>query len=193
MKKRATLPAFFLLALLAVSHATNLFAAPAAFANETVTIEELVSDMKKYDGKEVTIEGEAIGDVMVRGEYAWITVNDDAYSKRSLEEGGDFAGYSNIGIGVWVPKQYAESINLAGGYKVAGDHLRVTGIFNRACHEHGGDTDIHADSLEVTRSGHEIPHGFQYGKLLAVIILACAIAFLWNLRRSKIKRGKHEV
>lgn len=161
----------------------------AARAAEEVTTQELVENMERYDGREVTITGEAVGDIMVRDDYAWITVNDDAYSIKSIEEGGDFAGLSNYGIGVWAPRRELEKIHVLGGYKNKGDWVRVTGTFNRACHEHGGDTDIHAESVVVLKAGYPISHPFQYWKLLVVIILAGIIVVLWVVRRKKIRRA----
>ena len=160
-----------------------------AMAAEEVTTQELVENMEKYDGQEVTITGEAIGDLMARDDYAWITVNDDAYSIKSIEEGGDFAGLSNYGIGVWAPRGKLEQIHVLGGYKNKGDWVQVTGTFNRVCHEHGGDTDIHAKSVVVLEEGYPMSHPFQYTKLLVAIILAIIIVALWMVRRNKIHKA----
>jgi len=163
-----------------------------ASADDTVKVAQLVDNMRKYDGRVVTIQGEAIGDVMVRGTYAWITVDDDRYSKKSIEEGGELVGMSNSGIGIWVLEHDTREITIYGGYKNKGAIVRVTGVFNRACHEHGGDTDIHATSVEVLKPGHPFSHPFPYDKLLVVVLLTCAIALLWYWRSIKIKRLSKE-
>jgi hypothetical protein len=149
-------------------------------------------DGRRAGGKTVTIQGEAIGDLMVRGTHAWITVNDDVYSKRSIEEGGELIGMSNAGIGVWVSEQDGRRIEVFGGYKNKGSTVRVTGVFNRACEQHGGDTDIHAVSVLVLRQGRPFSHPFKWAELAAIIILATAIALLWNLRRNRIEKSKHQ-
>jgi len=159
-----------------------------ARADDRVSIVDLIENMKKYNGEVVTIEGEAIGDIMVRGDYAWITVNDDAYSRKSLEEGGEFVGMSNAGIGVWLPKGDTETIGILGGYKNKGARVSVTGVFNRACHEHGGDTDIHAQRIGLVGKGYRFDHPLAYGQLFAAIALAAACAFLWNVRRNRMKK-----
>ena len=159
---------------------------------ETVSIEDLINNMAEYDGQEVVIEGEAIGDVMRRGSHAWITVNDDAYSERSIEEGAGFAGYSNIGIGVWLEAGEAEPIRHLGSYKTRGDMVKVYGTFHRACAEHGEGTDIHATRLMVVESGHEIRHPFDWSKLLLVLILSMACAALWLLRLRNIRKARAE-
>ena len=166
-------------------------AAPAA-ADDTVSIVKLIDEMKQYDGKQVTIQGEAIGDVMARGTNAWITVNDDRYSKKSIEEGGELVGMSNAGIGVWLPASQARLVKICGGYKSKGTIVNVTGVFNRACHEHGGDTDIHATSLEVVQGGYSFKHAFSWGKLLVLLMLIAAAAGLWTLTRRRARAGLKE-
>lgn len=161
----------------------------AAAENGVTPIQDLIENMKKYDGDTVTIEGEAIGEAMTRGEYAWITVDDDPYSTKSREEGGEFVGMSNIGMSVWITRQDAKLIKYFGGYKYRGDKVRITGIFHRACEQHGGDTDIHGDTLEVLREGHRFPKPLSIPKLLAVIVLAAAIAVLWNVRKVRARRS----
>lgn len=155
----------------------------AALAAEEVTIQDLVGEMGRYDGREVTITGEAVGDIMMRGEYGWVTVNDDEYAKVSIEEGGEFAGYSNLGISVWAPRDELERIGALGGYKNKGDRVRVTGTFHRACPEHGGDTDIHASRLEILERGHAIPHPLAWWKLalaLALAAITLVLAYFWR-------------
>src|SRR5450756_1940772 len=73
------------------------------------------------------------------------------YSNKSIEAGGQLVGMSNMSMSVWAEKIDSEDIKILGGYKNKGDRVMVTGVFNRACHEHGGDTDIHAFSVEVIR------------------------------------------
>jgi hypothetical protein len=163
-----------------------------AGAADTVSIVSLIDNMKKYDDKVVTIQGEAIGDLMVRGVNAWITVNDDAYSRKSIEEGGALVGMSNAGIGIWIPELQGHKISIFGGWKNKGAIVRITGVFHRACAEHGGDTDIHADFVDVVAPGHPFSKPFKWVELLIIITLAVVIAVLWNLRRVKLEKAKRE-
>ncbi|PKQ28339.1 MAG: hypothetical protein CVT63_03245 [Candidatus Anoxymicrobium japonicum] len=163
-----------------------------AGADGVVTTTELVENMRKYDNRTITIQGEAVGDMMTRGVFAWITVNDDAYSKKSVEEGGKLVGISNMGIAVWVPEQQARKIKVFGGYKNKGSTVRITGVFHRACARHGGDTDIHADSIEVVAQGQAFSRSFEWDNLIAFIILVAAILILWNARRWGLSREKKE-
>jgi hypothetical protein len=164
-----------------------------AWAAEEVTVEELVANMEEFDEREVTISGEAVGDVMLRDDHGWVTVNDDAYSVESIHEGGDLTGYSNWGIGVWAPRTELEGIQIMGGYKYKGDQVRVTGVFHRACQEHGGDTDIHANRVEVLEPGHPISHPFAHWKLILVLVLAMLVMALgyvwWKRTHPSLPRG----
>lgn len=150
-----------------------------------VTIRELVENAENYDGQEVVIEGEVIGDLMIRGDEAWLTVNDDPYSVRSLVEGGDFAGLSNYSIGVRLPREETEGIRVLGSYKNHGDRVRVRGIFHRVDHASGGDMDIEGISLEVIKPGYPLPHPFAYWKLIVALALAAVAAYLGNIWRKR--------
>jgi membrane protein implicated in regulation of membrane protease activity len=183
--------AYVVLIALCLSLLAALLPATVA-AGDTVTTTQLIDNMQKYDGKVVTLQGEAIGDLLVRGDFAWITVNDDRYSKKSIEEGGELVGMSNSGIGVWVPAAEGRRIGIYGGYKYKGSIVRITGVFHRACEQHGGDTDIHADRVEVMTRGYPFARSFPWAELLTVIILSGVILILWKLRREKLQKEQRE-
>ena len=124
-----------------------------------VSFEELIEGAQDYDGKKIVFKGEAIGDVMIRGEFAWINVRDETGV-----------------IGVYCAKDLVSEIEHTGGYKYKGDIISVRGTFHRFCSQHGGDTDIHAERISVIQKGEEIPHALEPEKVKASIILP-AIAF----------------
>src|SRR3990170_5454666 len=97
---------------------------------EVVSSSELIEHPKKYDGKEVIFQGEVVGDVMIRGAYAWISVNDDSYRPAKAVKKQKLAGY-NSGHSIWIRKEEAQKIVYKGDYKHAGDIVKVSGIFNR--------------------------------------------------------------
>jgi len=103
---------------------------------QTPTSLELINNAKQYDGKTVDYRGEVIGEVMVRGDYAWLHVNDGI-----------------IAIGIWAPKTMIEDIRYAGDYHKKGDIVEVSGTFHRSCSEHGGDLDIHASEIKTITPG----------------------------------------
>jgi aspartyl/asparaginyl-tRNA synthetase len=112
-----------------------------------VTSDELINKAKEYDKKEVVYTGEMVGDIMQRGQYAWINISD-----------------GNNAIGVWLPYDQTKQIKYKGKYDFIGDTIKVAGTFNRACAEHGGDFDIHAKKIEVVKEGHIIIRDINYQK-----------------------------
>ncbi|MEG1809562.1 MAG: hypothetical protein RR244_06910 [Oscillospiraceae bacterium] len=134
-----------------------LFTPMAGAESAVVSSTELIENAKEYDGRTVTFCGEAVGDILPRGENAWVCVCDG----------------NNSATGVYVRAELAKEIEHLGKYGVTGDSVRVVGVFNRACSEHGGDFDIHASSFEIIKSGQETP--IVFSPLLAVAA-ACAFA-----------------
>jgi len=132
-------------------------------AAAVVTSDDLINSASEYDGKEVIYTGEVIGDIMRRGDNCWINVSD-----------------GNNAIGIWLPLKETEMIKYTGQYRYRGDIVKVKGIFNRACSEHGGDLDIHTDSLEILESGYETKRDMNIFSIIAGIILFC-IALTLNL------------
>lgn len=154
--------AFKTLALILCAFACLILAAGAA---QPVKINDLVEQAAEYNGKTVTIEGEAIGEAMERGEYTWVNINDGSNA-----------------IGLWMRAADAQKITTFGDYKHVGDTVTVTGTFSRDCAEHGGDVDIHVASLTVTAAGHDVKETLSQNKILAAAILSCVtliIAFLY--------------
>ncbi|MBK5211515.1 MAG: hypothetical protein JJE36_04290 [Coriobacteriia bacterium] len=153
----------------------------------------LIETPKKFNGKVIEFTGEAVGERMVRNagqgmKGAWIHLNDDAYMTRGVEAGGGFNGY-NSGMAIWVePASLTKAIEHYGRYKQNGDIVRITGTFNAACAEHGGDMDIHATKIEIVQSGKTITHKVYAWKLISAIFLVMlALAMLAINRRRFLK------
>jgi hypothetical protein len=141
----------------------NCFAQP-------VSSVELINNAKLYDGKTVAYEGEVIGDIMVRGDYAWINLNDGVNA-----------------IGIWIPKTLIKDILYEGSYKSKGDWLEVTGTFSRSCAYHGGDLDIHAQAIRKTGFGRALTERLNYGKrnmFLVLTVILCLVLILKQLKRT---------
>jgi hypothetical protein len=144
-----------------------------------------------YNGKTVTFTGEAIGEVMVRGDYAWVHLNDDAYMELNVEEGAKLGGY-NSGMAVWIPSPLTVPIDTYGDYKHEGSIVQISGTFNAACKEHGGDTDIHATTLSVIRPGHVVDDPIPTWKaVLAVALAALAAGLFWLEHRTRNRIVPH--
>jgi len=150
---------------------------------------ELVEEPKRYDGTEVEFAGEVIGEVMVRGENAWIHINDDAYYLKNVEEGAELGGL-NTGMAIYLPAGLTDGITFYGDYKHEGDVVTVHGTFNAACAEHGGDTDIHAVDLSVDIPGHVVVDKVMPWKIaLAAGLALLAVGLFVAQRRSEISRA----
>ncbi|MDO8489298.1 MAG: DNA-binding protein [Candidatus Omnitrophota bacterium] len=139
------------------------FSLQVAFS-QSLSSNELIMHAKQYDGKIITYSGEVIGDVMRRGEFAWVNIND-----------GDNA------VGIWIDTALTKEINFTGAYKSRGDTLEITGIFHRACLEHGGDLDIHAQTLHKIASGEIIKQKFNFNKAVLSFILFGVLFLIWIL------------
>jgi hypothetical protein len=125
---------------------------------------ELIANAKKYDGSNVTYQGEVVGEVMRRGNFSWVNVHDGSNA-----------------IGLWVPAQLTREIVYAGSYKAKGDVVEVSGIFRRACPEHGGDLDIHVYSLRKIDSGRLVAEKINTAKVFQSLVLLGVLVALWIL------------
>lgn len=133
---------------------------------QSISSAELINDAKRYDEKVIHYKGEIIGDVMKRGSHTWINVTDGQNA-----------------IGIWVDYPSIKNITYTGSYKTRGDKVELTGIFHRACIEHGGDLDIHAQSVTKITSGSQIHEELDFNKINIAVISSgiLVILFLWNL------------
>jgi len=184
-------PGILVLAALFAFVAAPAFGAEAPIPKNSPDSTELVNkqnvpgDITKglfWNGKTVTFHGEAIGEVMVRDTYAWIHLNDDGYMEKNVEEGAALTGY-NSGMAIWVPAELTKQIDTYGDYKHEGTIVEITGVFNAACKEHGGDMDIHATTLRILRVGHPVVDPIAPWKVwLALALIAVAVG-LWRLDR----------
>jgi len=137
---------------------------------QSISSSELINNARLYDGKVITYEGEVIGDIMVRGEYAWVNINDGQNA-----------------IGIWIDKNLTKDIVYTGSYKSRGDWIEVTGIFQRACPEHGGDLDLHAQGIRKIRPGRLVLERRNLAKRNLALVLFGALCLVWILRRLKIR------
>lgn len=124
-------------------------------ASTSMKINDLIEHAMDLDGQTVTITAEAIGEKMDRTDGTWVNVND----------------VSNA-IGIWMDTTEAEKITSYGSYKAKGDMLEITGVFNRACKEHGGESDIHYTSMKVITKGYAVKEDIPFMKVAITLILA---------------------
>ncbi len=152
---------FLVPALLVTSY---LLLVTACYA-QTISSTELINNAKDHNGTIVAYKGEIIGDIMLRGGYAWINVNDEKNA-----------------IGIWIKKGLIQNILYTGSYKAKGDLVEITGVFNRSCIEHGGDLDIHAKSIKIISSGNQVSHAIDATKIIFASALFIILALIYLLR-----------
>ena len=138
--------------------------------SQSLSSSELIRNAREYDGKLIAYSGEVIGEVMSRGESAWVNLND-----------GENA------LGIWMSAALAKEIKFMGSYKSRGDQLEVVGVFHRACFEHGGDLDIHARSLLKIARGRMVKENLNFDKVSLSLILLGALFLIWILTLFKHK------
>jgi hypothetical protein len=142
-----------------------LFAYPAAVVGEEVSSSRLIDQAKALDMQDVIYSGEVIGDILNAGDHVWLNVSDGSNA-----------------IGIWTQSGLASDIQVAGRYSQQGDSIRVSGTFHRACPEHGGDMDLHADTITLIAHGHPVSHDVPAWKVwLAVFLTIAAVACMANL------------
>jgi len=141
------------------------FAHYTAFA-QPLSSSELISNAKQYDGREVTYRGQVIGEIMRRAANAWVNVSDGANA-----------------IGIWADIYLVEDITYAGAYQVRGDIVEVTGVFHRACPEHGGELDIHARKIDIVTPGAKILEAPDQSKNITAVLLLGVLVLVWILTR----------
>jgi hypothetical protein len=141
---------------------------PAACAQP---ITDLLLHPENFDNHIITVRGEVLG-ILKRGGKVWVNI-----------ENGE-------AIGVWCEAWMVENIKVIADYHHRGDIIQVTGVFHKACLEHGGDPDIHAENLEIVEVGYEIPREVNWWFMgLSILSLALSVYVSVRLRKRAGKRA----
>lgn len=158
-----------------------------------VSSEELIENSDYYNGRQVVYTGEVVVVVLDRGEYSWITVNDDDYGHKPVREYEELKG-GNTGMGVYCRSDMLEEVTFVGSYHTAGDLIRVTGVFYKASPQHGGDTMIEAEEISVIRKGWKVTArrgvAREVAAFILLVIAALALGAVWLNRRRESRRAK---
>jgi len=139
-------------------------------AAEITDINDLIENAKELDGQEVTVQGEAIGESMNRGDYSWVNINDGSNA-----------------MGIWLSISEAEKLTYFGDYKYKGDIVKITGVFYRACKEHGGEADLHSKSIEIVENGYLVKEDIPNAKIIVAVVLLALASFFMIFFIKKIK------
>lgn len=102
-------------------------------------INDLILNAFSYDGKEVRVIGEVIGEAMERPGGVFLNINDNGSC-----------------IGIFVSKELYSKLHITyfGNYKSIGDKVEVYGIFHKAWDKQKGEICIEAKNIKVLSLGH---------------------------------------
>ena len=131
------------------------------------TSAELINGANVIDGSIVTYKGEIVAAIMNRGESSWINLND---------------GFNAVGI--WCRSASLGDVRTMGDYKNEGDTVEVTGVFHRACPEHGGELDIHADRVRIVATGFPVEERVSVYRInIAIVFFVLTLLAVVVLRK----------
>ncbi len=130
-----------------------------------VTSQALIKNATQLNGEAVVFMGEVIGDLMRRGDFAWINIQDD---------------YGTVGV--WAPLELTKEISYFGDYNHKGDIVAVEGTFFRADPELTGEFCIRAKNIRIVFPGFFIFHQVSSVKIKIVILLSVLMILLGGLR-----------
>jgi hypothetical protein len=190
MRRSAVLAVPLLLALLVGAPATArapkpvevrvgiLLENPAAYASPGVSA--------------ITVQGELVGDFGMRDDgTVWTQLNDDGYADAPLLAGGQLSGF-NRGIGVHIPGAVWPGFEAAGGYRVRGPVVRLSGEWRFRDPGRGGESYLEVTALEVVSGPLRLQEGIHWSPLgIGLGLLAAAGAVLVAARLGR-GRGDSE-
>lgn len=150
-----------------------LVSMPGAEADE-ISVSELVENSADLAGEKVSVSGELVGDYGNRVDgWTWTQINDDAYVRDPIREGGDPQG-ANTGIAVRIPTDWMARLGPPGGYRNRGPIVSVTGTWKFHDPERQGESYLEVESLSVIESSRRLDVEVDWTAALAGAILLAA-------------------
>ena len=151
---------------------------PWAGAQDVFSLRYILQNPQYFDQKKVVIIAEAVGEPLkAKKGYVWINVCDNGYN-----------------IGVFAPQSLAKKIKYWGGYKYTGDFLKIEGVFNSVCPQHG-TRDIHAQNITIYKEGFLRSEDLPLSRrsfLIAFVIIYLTLSAVYLIRVKYAKRtGKN--
>lgn len=159
--------------------------APPASATDEVPVVVLITDSAAFDGAEVAVRGEVIGDFQRRADGVWVQLNGDAYVDAPLRDGGEPVG-SNVGVAVRIPTAVFDGLGVAtpGGYRMRGPVVLITGEWRHHDEARGGESYLQAVSAEVLESERPLDEEpAWWAAIIGMILLVIGIAPVLLRRR----------
>lgn len=169
----------------------KLLATVVAAVLSIAPVSALEDEPDVWDGREVTVIGEIVGDYSPRGDVLWFQVNDDAYTTVPLAERDSPAG-GNIGIGVRLPRAlWQPAWGDPGRYGSRGPIVEITGTFLHNSPTDQGETFIAAHTVLLVEAGRpvELPPASPVPAIVGLVLGAIGIALYRLGRRPGYRRG----
>jgi aspartyl/asparaginyl-tRNA synthetase len=150
----------------------SLLFLPFAYAKSSV-LEAILAFPEKFDGQEVRIEGEVIGEPLRDNQGVWINIT---------------SGLKQIGI-FSADEKVIEKITYWGSYRETGDQVMIRGVFYQECPLHQ-KPDVHLKNLQVIKVGQKndypvSPQKKQLAMVLSLICLTTALIYFIKLKYGK--------
>ena len=141
--------------------------------SEVTALKDILNSPQAFNGREVEIEGEVVGESLKDSRGVWINI---------------VSGSNQMGV-FSADKGVVESITYWGSYRYTGDQLRIKGIFYKDCPIHQ-ISDVHLDTLEVIKKGYKNKVSISPQKRQLAIILSIICLMTAGLYLIKLKYGK---
>lgn len=153
-----------------------------------VSATTLIECPDAFDGQPVEYRGEAVNAVLLRGDRAWLQVNDDIYSVAGpVAEHRQSVG-GNAGLAVNVPAEAARRITTVGGAHRHGDVLTVRGPFRRAAADDGGAPSIWAEKVSDIAAGGRVDSPVLVRRVIVAALLAVVTVAVAAMRVRRARR-----
>lgn len=138
------------------------------------SIADLAGADSYYDKQTVQVAGEVVGeaiDVTGDADHAWVVLRDPDTGST---------------VTVFMRRSDLRKIDTYGAYGVTGTTLRVRGVFNLACSQHEGESDVHAQVVNVVSTGYEHKDTFNIDDFvpgIAALAVGIVLALVfWRMR-----------
>lgn len=175
MSKRFTLPSSLVYLTMPWLIFTLFWSGSAQGYTRPLSSETIINESDRLNGRRICFRGEVVGDLMMRGKCCWINLNDGP-----------------VAIGIYCQTSLIPPILYIGDYKHTGDILEVSGIFHKACSDHTGELDIHAERIRIIERGDSRYHPVNKLKIYTATLLAlitCLTLLLYYLRKKRLTKA----
>ena len=146
--------------------------APFAYS-EVTAIGDILDSPQAFDGLEVVIEGEVIGESLKDARGVWINILSDS---RQI---GVFSANAKI----------IDLITYWGSYRYTGDQVQIKGVFYKDCPVYQ-ISNVRLNNLEIIEKGHENEFLVSSQKQQLTIVLFIICLTIASIYLIKLKYGK---